>query len=400
MPTRCRAGSRLPEPHHALRGRRRQPLEIGIGGVERLARRRALAARPCHDERLDGRPSPAGRLAKDQDRVGPVAAHQPVHHLDRHRRKATPAPRSSPRTCRPWRNRRARPRRACPPGAAPRSCAGRRVVARRCAAPTSSRDLRQHAADFRLRLGLGGGEQALLNHFGRLEQEIAKQPRRDVGAQPDLLGQHAVFLGPVDQRGEARPRTAAPGDSPRRCARPRDRRGGPARRSPARRCRRGRRSRADAPGSWSWRCRRDRLRRAGATAPAPGRRPRCRRPWRAGAPLRPAHCSTGARRWASSARALVSISAIRRPNTSSNRRTWSSLNWLAPFRKSDVMRLRVRRAARPSRVWMHFLQARGSARRRRPLLESCRIDGRIGRAPSARTRNSARNSERKGLANS
>ena len=84
---RCCRRAHLPEPHDALRGGGRQPVEIGD------RRRRApgddvpLPLGPRHDDRARGRPAPAGRLAKDQNRIGPVAAHQPVHHVDRHRAK-------------------------------------------------------------------------------------------------------------------------------------------------------------------------------------------------------------------------------------------------------------------------------------------------------------------------
>ena len=91
-----------------------------------------------------------------------------------------------------------------PSGAAPRSCAGRPNSP---AAPTArgdfGRNLRQHAPDLGLDLGPRRGEQPLLHHFGRLEQEVAEQPRRDVGAKPDLLGQRNVSLRVVDQPGEA-----------------------------------------------------------------------------------------------------------------------------------------------------------------------------------------------------
>ena len=182
---------------------------------------------------------------------------------------------SFPRICGPWRSRQARPHRGLLSGAA------------RCrAGPASSRavlvgaglvgDLCQH--DGSRRLGPGRGEQALLNHFGRLEQEIAKQPRRDVGAQPDLLGQHAVFPArSTSARPVGEPRLAIAATvrttsrSPRRTARIAG--SAMARPDMASRC----------AGSWSWRCRRDRFRRDGAAATAAGPRPRCRRPWRDGA---------------------------------------------------------------------------------------------------------------------
>src|SRR5262245_32469410 len=80
--------SRLPEAHHALGGGRRQPVEIGVGGVEALARH-PLPSRPRRDDRPHCRPTPARRLAQDEHGIGAIAAHQPVHHLDRNLAQAS-----------------------------------------------------------------------------------------------------------------------------------------------------------------------------------------------------------------------------------------------------------------------------------------------------------------------
>ncbi len=80
---RC-ACAHLPEPHHALRGRRGQPLEILERGIERLAR--GLAARPRADD----------RLAPSASRSRPRA---PGSAPDRRARRSSagPPPRPAPR---------------------------------------------------------------------------------------------------------------------------------------------------------------------------------------------------------------------------------------------------------------------------------------------------------------
>ena len=368
----------LPEPHHALRGRWRQPLEIGEGRC-RAPGSTCPAAGPRHDDGLRGRPAPAGRFAEDQDRIGPLAAHQPVDDLDRHGAKRRQRrDRFLVFAC-PWRIRRAPPRRACPPGAAPRRCAGRPSSR---AAP---RARRPPSRPLPARAGFRLGSRACAEASRRCCTTSVAWSRRSrnrrggmSGAQPTFSASTPSFSARVDQRGEAvfgKPRGAIVGDA---CARPRGRRAAPARRSPARRCRRGRRSPADAPGSWSWRCRPDRLRAAARDAAAPARRPRCRRPGRAGARPRPAHCRPARGDCDSSARALASISSIRRPNTSSNRPTWSSLNCAAPSRKrcGDALE-RLGALLGASRAGRR-LRARGSARRSGP----CRKSDGIGATPS------------------
>ena len=89
------------------------------------------------------------------------------------------------------------------------------VVARRGLGADLVGHLRQHAADFGLRLGLGLRQQALLHHLARLHQQLAEQARRNIGAQADFLGQHAVVFGALDQGGEGvlrQPRLRIVGD--------------------------------------------------------------------------------------------------------------------------------------------------------------------------------------------
>ena len=73
----------LPEADHALRRRFRQPAEIGKGGIEALARG-ARSVRARHDQCLHRRPAQAGGFAHDQDRIGPLSAHEPIGDGDRH----------------------------------------------------------------------------------------------------------------------------------------------------------------------------------------------------------------------------------------------------------------------------------------------------------------------------
>ena len=66
--------------------------------------------------------------------------------------------------------------------------------------------------------GLAARQQPLLHHFGRLDQQLPEQARRNVGAQADLLRQHAVIAGAPDQRGEGavgQPRLMIGGDAAR-----------------------------------------------------------------------------------------------------------------------------------------------------------------------------------------
>ena len=175
----------LPEAHHALGGRRRQLLEIGKGCVERLAGR-ALAARPGDDDRARRRPAVAGRFAEDEDRVGPVAAHQPVGSLDRHAAQQ--------------RQRGHRLLELLVLGEIGKlalaelaslmqfeqGAACRRVIARRRALAELTRNLVQHALDFGPGFGLGLRQQALLHHRGRTHQQVAEQVRRDIGARADF----------------------------------------------------------------------------------------------------------------------------------------------------------------------------------------------------------------------
>jgi hypothetical protein len=167
-----------------------------------LVRPALAAARPRHDDCLHRRPSPARRLAENEDRIGPVAAHQPIHHVERHPAKT--GERRDRFLVLPLAgevDERRLVELAVPMQRLDRALS-RRIVARRRFGGHFMGDFRQHPPDLGLRLGLGRREQPLLNHLGGLEQEIAKQPRRNVGSQPDLFGQHAVLFRPVDKRKE------------------------------------------------------------------------------------------------------------------------------------------------------------------------------------------------------
>ena len=50
-----------------------------------------LLAGRAQDDRARGRPGIARRLAQDQDRIGPLAAHQPVDDIERHLQSADSA---------------------------------------------------------------------------------------------------------------------------------------------------------------------------------------------------------------------------------------------------------------------------------------------------------------------
>ena len=144
-----------------------------------------------------GHPQPAD-LQRMRIGIGPVAAHQPVHHLDRHRAER-----------RQRRNRLLVTARclakstsvrlvelALPPQRLDRALGGRVIARRRLGA-----DLVDTFASTRwisaCSLRLRGGEEPLLHHFGRLEQKVAEQLRRNVRPKPDLLGQRAVASPPA-----------------------------------------------------------------------------------------------------------------------------------------------------------------------------------------------------------
>src|SRR6516162_3729194 len=78
--------SHLPEPHHPLGRARRQAIEVGMDGIEILARR-SRAGWPHHDDGLGGRPGPARGLTQNENWIGPLRSHQPIHHFDRYRAK-------------------------------------------------------------------------------------------------------------------------------------------------------------------------------------------------------------------------------------------------------------------------------------------------------------------------
>ena len=250
---------RLPEPHHALRGRGRQPLEIGKGVVERLARGLAAAAGRAQDDRLARSASPSPPTCTGSGRVGPVAAHQPVHHLDRHRAQR--------------RQRRDRflvaaglgeidQRRLVEPalaGAAPRRALRRRVVARRGLAPTSSETLASTRRISACVSGLAAASSRCCTTSVALSSRSRNSCGGMSGRSADLLGQHAVLLAPARP---ARRSRVSENRAPRFSATLRTTSRSPRRTSTsvtgsAIRC--GRKWRADAPGSWSWRCRPDRL---------------------------------------------------------------------------------------------------------------------------------------------
>ena len=177
------------------------------------------------------------------------------------------------------------------------------------------RDLYQHFADRRPQFGRCRGDQPPVHDRGRFRQQIAEHRRRNVGPQPDLLGEDAILFGALDQAVKSLSRKYGRRDCRRRGARRRDCRGAPARPSPPRPARAVPRSHADAPDPWfSATSMRSASGQPGASfntgpATAISSSLASRRSTLTGALL------TGARRFESSARAFVSISSMSSPNT-------------------------------------------------------------------------------------
>ena len=232
------------------------------------------------------------------------------------RRRATPAPPPFPRIGPCWRNRRAAVSLSLPAWRSASTCAAplRSPRGRRCA--TSA------ARPSPARAGFPPASPAWPTRAGAaaptrsLEQQVAEQPRRDVGPQrrPSRPArrrfppahQRRRSCGPTGARRDCRRRRATTSRSPRRTS---------TSVTASRNAGRGRQWRADAPGSWS---------RAMSTRSASASRRDCvehRAGHRDIVVLRePPHhfgrrVATGARRCDSSARALTSISTISRVNT-------------------------------------------------------------------------------------
>ena len=204
---------------------------------------------------------------------------------------------------------------------------------------TSSETLRQHAPDFGLGFGLRRRKQALLHHLGRAHQQLAEQVSGNVRPRADLLGQHAVMLGALDQlrkAGLGKSGAGIVGDVAHHLAvaAPHQHVGDSRLRSLA-----AGQSRADAPGPWSWRCRPDRISSSrgdcASTGPATAMSSSLasRRIDSIGAFVDRSEPAATARRapWFRSRRSAGT-------KTSSNRRIWSSLKLSAPSRNSLVMR--------------------------------------------------------------
>ena len=151
------------------------------------------------DDGFHRRPAQTGGLAQDQHRIGPIAAHQPVGDIDRHlgqRRKrdhrlfvfAVAAERGQRRLVH-----------ACRPDQAEHDALRGAVIARADAGADFFGDFRQHAANLRLSLPASPRRAGADARPRSPCQQFAEHRRRNVRPQPDLLGQDAVVFGALDQ---------------------------------------------------------------------------------------------------------------------------------------------------------------------------------------------------------